>query len=214
MTPETYLKKPYEEKKGRIRERLLNFKNVWNKPDEEIFTEMCFCLLTPQTKARAADMAIKYLVKTGILFSGNKNQIYRILNSYGIRFPENKANYILEAREFFKKNGKIDIKNKLENGSVFDKREWLVNIIKGFGLKEASHFLRNIGLGFDLAILDRHIIKNLLRYDVIDEIPKSLTKKQYLMIEEKMKMFSKKIDISLAELDLLFWSEETGEIFK
>jgi N-glycosylase/DNA lyase len=84
----------------------------------------------------------------------------------------------------------------------------------GFGLKEASHFLRNIGSEFDLAILDRHIIKNLLRYGVIDEIPKSLTKKQYLMIEERMKKFSKKIGIPLAELDLLFWSEETGEIFK
>jgi N-glycosylase/DNA lyase len=214
MIPELDLKKSYENKKHKIRERLLDFKKVWDKSDEEIFAELSFCLLTPQTKARAADMAIKYLVKTGILFSGNKNQIYRILNSYGIRFPENKANYIVEVKEFFKKNGKIDIKNKLENGSVFDKREWLVNTVKGFGLKEASHFLRNIGLGFDLAILDRHIIKNLLRYDVIDEIPKSLTKKQYLMIEEKMKEFSKKIGIPLAELDLLFWSEETGEIFK
>jgi N-glycosylase/DNA lyase len=214
MTSKLDLEKSYENKKHKIRERLLDFKKVWNKSDEEIFAELSFCLLTPQTKARAADMAIKYLVKTDILFSGNKNQIYRILNSYGIRFPENKANYIVEVKEFFKKNGKIDIKNKLENGSVFDKREWLVNTVKGFGLKEASHFLRNIGLGFDLAILDRHIIKNLLRYDVIDEIPKSLTKKQYLMIEEKMKEFSKKIGIPLAELDLLFWSEETGEIFK
>ena len=214
MTSKLDLEKSYENKKHKIRERLLDFKKVWNKSNEEIFTELCFCLLTPQTKARAADMAIKYMVKNHILFSGNKTQIYKVLNCYGIRFPENKANYILEAREFFKKNGKIDIKNKLENGSVFDKREWLVNTVKGFGLKEASHFLRNIGLDFDLAILDRHIIKNLLRYDVINEIPKSLTKKQYLMIEEKMKEFSKKIGIPLAELDLLFWSEETGEIFK
>ena len=187
---------------------------MWNKSDEEIFAELSFCLLTPQTKARAADMAIKHLVKTGILFSGNENRIYRILKVYGIRFPENKANYIVKARELFKGNEKFDIKSKLQNNSAHDKREWLVNNVMGFGLKEASHFLRNIGSGFDLAILDRHVIKNLLRYGVIDEIPKSLTKKQYLMIEEKMKEFSKKIGISLAELDLLFWSEETGEIFK
>jgi len=29
-----------------------------------------------------------------------------------------------------------------------------------------------------------------------------------------MKEFSKKVNIPLAELDLLFWSEETGEVFK
>jgi N-glycosylase/DNA lyase len=208
------LEKSYEKKKYDIRERLLDFKKIWNKSDEEIFAELSFCLLTPQTRARAADKAIKHMVKTGILFSGNENQIYKVLHAYGIRFPENKARYIVKTRELFKKDGKIDIKNQLQNNSDYDKREWLVNNVMGFGLKEASHFLRNIGLGFDLAILDRHIIKNLLRYSVIDETPKSLTKKQYLMIEEKMKEFSKKIGISLAELDLLFWSEETGEIFK
>jgi N-glycosylase/DNA lyase len=214
MVSKLDLKKSYENKKNKIKERLLDFKNVWNKSDEEIFAELSFCLLTPQTKARSADMAIKYMVKTGILFSGNENQFYRVLKSYNIRFPENKAKYIVMARELFKKNGNFEIKSQLQNRSDFDKRDWLVNNVMGFGLKEASHFLRNIGLGFDLAILDRHIIKNLLRYGVINEIPKTLTKKQYLMIEERMKDFSKKIGIPLAELDLLFWSEETGEIFK
>ncbi len=86
--------------------------------------------------------------------------------------------------------------------------------MKGLGYKEASHFLRNIGLGFDLAILDRHIMRNLLKYGVIDKIPECITKKCYLSLENEMKKFSDKIDIPLADLDLLFWSEETGEIFK
>lgn len=38
--------------------------------------------------------------------------------------------------------------------------------------KEASHFLRNVGFGEDVAILDRHILRNLERLAVIDEIPK------------------------------------------
>ena len=65
-----------------------------------------------------------------------------------------------------------------------------------------------------MAILDRHIMKNLLKYKIIDEIPRSITKKCYLSLENKMKEFSMKINIPLAELDLLFWSEETGEVFK
>ena len=92
-------------------------------------------------------------------------------------------------------------------------REFLVQNVKGFGLKESSHYLRNIGYR-DLAILDRHILKNLHKYNVINEIPSNLTPKTYLEIEDKFKEFSSKLNIPLDELDLLFWSMETGEVFK
>jgi N-glycosylase/DNA lyase len=170
--------------------------------------------LTPQSKAKNVDKAIKNLLKNNILFSGNKEKIMKELVNSGVRFHKNKAKYILEARKLFSNNGKMDIKKKLVGENVYDKREWLVKNIKGLGYKEASHFLRNIGLGFDLAILDRHIMKNLVKYAVIDEIPECISKKCYLSLEERMKKFSKKVNIPIADLDLLFWSEETGEIFK
>jgi len=210
----SHLKKSYERKKQIIRERLEDFKEVWKKSDERIFAELCFCLLTPQSKARVADRAIKNMIGGNVLLSGGKNQILKELRIQGIRFPENKTKYIIKAREFFTRNGKIDIKSKLKQGTPHAKREWLVKNVKGLGYKEASHFLRNMGLGFDLAILDRHIMRNLLKYGVIDKIPECITKKCYLSLENKMKKFSEKVDIPLANLDLLFWSEETGEIFK
>ena len=49
---------------------------------------------------------------------------------------------------------------------------------------------------------------------MIKDIPKSLTQKKYREIEEQFKKFSKKVKISLDELDLLFWAEETGKVFK
>jgi N-glycosylase/DNA lyase len=82
------------------------------------------------------------------------------------------------------------------------------------GYKEASHFLRNIGFADDLAILDRHILKNLKIFGIIEEIPKSLSKKKYLEIEEKMRNLANEVNIPVSHLDLLFWSKETGEIFK
>jgi N-glycosylase/DNA lyase len=99
--------------------------------------------------------------------------------------------------------------------SVINMREWLVSNIKGYGYKEASHFLRNIGLGRDIAILDRHILKNLKKFSVINKIPDSVgPRKIYLEIEEKMRRFSRDIGIPLDALDLLFWSLQTGFIFK
>src|SRR5438445_231557 len=80
--------------------------------------------------------------------------------------------------------------------------------------KEAIHFLRNIRLGEGFAILDRHILRNLNRLGVIPEIPATITKKRYLEIEEKLRRFAAEIGIPIADLDLLFWSRETGWIFK
>jgi N-glycosylase/DNA lyase len=208
------LKKSYEKKKCEINKRLENFKKVWEKSDKDIFVELCFCLLVPQSKARFADKAISNMVKKDILFSGNEKQILGELTMSSIRFPENKAKYIMGARKNFSQDGIFNIKNKLKHGSDFSRREWLVNNVNGFGYKLASHFLRNIGFGSELAILDRHVLKNLVKYKVITSIPKNLSKKQYLSVEEKMRKFSKKMDIPMADLDLLFWSEETGEIFK
>ena len=93
-------------------------------------------------------------------------------------------------------------------------RRWLVENVKGMGYKEASHFLRNIGCGGGLAILDTHILKNLVYYKVIKKIPSSMNPSLYLSIEKRMMRFSRRIGIPMEAMDLLFWSQETGHIFK
>ncbi len=178
-----YLKESYSKRKGIIKERLKYFKSVWNEDDKRIFAELCFCLLTPQSKAKIC-----------------------------VRFNNNKSRYIIQARNMFKN---ISIKNKLnEFKNYSDIRNWLVENVNGIGLKEAGHFMRNIGMYENVVILDRHILKNLHKHGVINEIPNPLSKRQYLDIEEKMKDFANKINIPIEEMDLLFWSEETGEVFK
>ena len=82
------------------------------------------------------------------------------------------------------------------------------------GYKEASHFLRNIGMGERLAILDRHILKNLVLLGVLDEVPMSMNANRYLEIEKRLLDYSDKIKIPADHLDLLLWYKETGEIFK
>jgi N-glycosylase/DNA lyase len=110
---------------------------------------------------------------------------------------------------------KFGIKNTLDSfQSRIELRSWLVKNVKGYGLKEASHFLRNVGMGQDIAILDRHILKNLVALGVIENVPKNMTAKTYLEIEDKMRSFCNKVRIPMSHLDLLLWSEETGEIFK
>ena len=193
----------YNKKKDIINSRLNDFKNI---KEEEIFYEMCFCLLTPQSSAKAADKCIQELKRLDFRNSYNLNPVKLLKN---IRFSNNKSKYLLEAKEKYE----LIIKNIKEIKNEEELREFLVKNIKGYGYKESSHFLRNIGYR-NLAILDRHILKNLKKFNVIEDIQKSLKKKKYFEIEEKFKEFSNEINIQMDELDLLFWSMEAGEVFK
>ncbi|MEM4368028.1 MAG: N-glycosylase/DNA lyase [Candidatus Anstonellales archaeon] len=180
-----------------------------NKEDKQkIFKELCFCLLTPQSKAISCWQAVEEIFNKGFP-KCDKKIVQEVLKSK-VRFYRNKSEYLYQLAK------KIDFIYKIMDTNLEPQilREVLVREIKGLGFKEASHFLRNIGYSFDLAILDRHILKNLKELRVIKTIPKSLTTKKYLDIEQKFINFSKKIKIPLVDLDLLFWAKQTGVVFK
>ena len=197
--------KGFESRKEKINSRLEDFSNIDKTDSGQIFEELAFCLLTPQSKAKNADQSIRNLVKNNLLFYGTSEEIQNKLT--GIRFHITKSKRIVDARKTFA-NFKFDYSD------IFVLRTEIAKSFKGIGYKESSHFLRNIGFGKDIAILDRHILKNLVKVNIIEEVPKTLTPKKYLEIEEKMRIFCQKIGINMAQLDLLFWSEETGEIIK
>lgn len=215
MKPADDILKIYKIKKNEIRKRLGEFKDTLNQSDEKVFGELIFCLMTPQSKATTAWNAVQSLERNNLLLNGTVEQIKPFLQA--VRFGNNKSGYLVGARKLFTENGRINIKDKLfkiKTDPIL-LREWLLKNVKGLGMKESSHFIRNIGLSnSQLAILDVHILKALKEFDLIEDIPKYLTKRIYLEIENKMKKFADKIDITLDELDLLLWSRETGIIFK
>jgi len=201
----------YNKKKDKIKNRLKEFKRI--KDNRNVFSELCFCILTPQSKAVYCDKAICFLKKSNLLFKGNKQAIAKKLKGFA-RFHNKKGEYLVGARTLFTNGKDLNIKYKLDPLDTLKTRQWLVKNVKGLGYKEASHFLRNIGLGENMAILDVHILRSLKKLGVIEEIPGSITKKKYIDIENRMRGFSDKLNIPLGELDLLFWSNETGFVFK
>ena len=173
--------------------RIKQFKAV-HKSD--VFNELCFCILTANFNAERS-MTIQKKIGNGFL-TLSISSLTRKLKQLGHRFPNTRARYIVEARKF---------KNSLQFS-----REWLVKNIKGIGMKEASHFLRNIGFE-DFAIIDFHIINILTKYKLIKR-PKTLTKSNYLEIESILRKLTKKLNLSLGELDLYLWFIETGKVLK
>ena len=200
------LKHEFDLRKDPIRQRLSDFAAV---TPEEYFYELVYCLLTPQSSAVNAGRAVEQLKIAGLF--EREIEPARLLHQEGfyIRFHNTKGKHLKEAKRKFP-----EIIAVLRNGqSSTQLRVWLVKNVSGLGWKEASHFLRNIGHR-DFAILDRHILKNLKKHGVIRSLPKTLTEKRYLAIERKFLAFSRYIGISMDELDLLFWSRETGVVLK
>jgi N-glycosylase/DNA lyase len=208
------LKKFWQKVYPIILNREKHFDSVWmHACDEELFAELVFCLFTPQSKAVTCWAAVNELANKNMIFNSTAIEIAQTITR--VRFRNNKANYVIEARKIFTINNKIKIKEKLASfENIYETRLWFVKNIRGIGYKEAGHFLRNIGIGKNLAILDRHIVKNLKIYGAINDFPKTLTKKTYLDIEKQMQNFSNKVGIPMSHLDMLFWCKNTGGIFK
>ena len=190
--------------------RLREFGCFRHKSTKEWFSELCFCLLTANSKAQTAIQIQKDLGATGFCHACF-DDVRQCIITNKHRFHNNKSKYIVEARAH------IDIKEKITDIVLYDgekeAREWLVKNIKGLGYKEAAHFMRNVGYT-KLAILDRHILRLMHECGYIKTIPKTLSKNIYLEIEKKFNNIAKKFDMNSAELDLYMWYLKTGKILK
>ncbi|MBI2138137.1 N-glycosylase/DNA lyase [Candidatus Woesearchaeota archaeon] len=193
-----------------VNKRLSDFSSFQKRPAQDWFSELCFCLLTSNSKAKTAWNIQKELDYDGFMALTHE-QLSRRIRANKHRFHNTKASFIIEAR---KHPGIKDVITPIvESSGGSAAREWLVENIKGLGYKEASHFLRNVGY-FGLAILDRHINSIMLENGLIKEIPKSLGRKQYLEVEKKFKALADKVDMAPGELDMYMWYMKAGEVLK
>ncbi|HII14801.1 MAG TPA: N-glycosylase/DNA lyase [Nanoarchaeota archaeon] len=193
--------------------RISGFEETYKKGDKEIFRELCFCILTANTSARGGMKAIETL--GGLIFTGSEKQISNALHKCGYRFWRKRADYIVETRKSMKKHCNLQIKCKIESmrHNENELRYFFAENAKGIGMKEASHFLRNIGFK-NYAILDKHIVNCLHEAKVFETNEKPKNRKQYLEMENKMNDYSKKVRVPMAELDLILWCSKTGEVLK
>ena len=189
-----------------VEKRLKEFDELREKENDEWFSELCFCLLTANSRASSAIKIQNQIGARGFLNSPKEN-IAQTIKMNKHRFHNNKAKYIVGAREF--KN----IKEILKDKEDFEAREFIVENVKGLGMKEASHFLRNVGRK-NLAILDRHILNLLYEEGYLLEKPKTLTPKVYKKIEETFNRIAERLKMSSAELDLYMWYVKAGEVLK
>jgi len=213
----------YQLKREAIQQRLGELRAGWSKTDQGVFAELCYCILLARTSAEATLPTVVGLEKNKLLFQASREEIEKYLKEHGYAFKE-RSNYIVNWRYKFSDRGSLRIKSFLEsrfktsNGwNIQGMREYLASQHSGVGWKVASQFLRNIGigLGHDLALLDRHIQRELEKFGYIPEAYyQALSKARYLDYERRMQNLARDSGIPMDDLDLLLWSNKTGKIIK
>ncbi|MCL4447991.1 MAG: N-glycosylase [Thermoplasmatales archaeon] len=166
----------------------------------EKFSELMFCTLTANT---SAEMGLRCQESLDRTRKFDQDNIRRTLLSCHYRFPNTRSRFISEN---YKK------KYLLEDILAQDgRRDLLIENYIGIGMKEASHFLRNIGY-FQYSILDKHIQRFLSSY--FSREIKVKNRRDYEREEIHFLNISSKYQLEPGIMDLVIWYIMTGKILK
>jgi N-glycosylase/DNA lyase len=199
-------------------------RKTWQEMNEqELWNELCFCILSSNVPFEMAKSAFLQLLAKNLLYlprigPGTERQIAREL-SRPIYLPRAKDGSMRRFRfHALRPRNIVGAWSCLYGSSMtllqildcYDSGEearlFLARTIPGLGMKEASHFLRNIRFSDSLAILDSHILSFLKRTALVNEqFPISLSPRRYMEIEQIMKAVADSCSLSLAVLDMTIW---------
>jgi N-glycosylase/DNA lyase len=201
-------------RRAEIQARLAEFAVIWQQAsDARLWEELVFCIFTAGASARMGLRSIAAVRR--LLARGTHEELTDALTGVH-RYPRARSGYIVVTREHLRADCGLRLRARLQSFSdPLARRDWLARThsIKGLGYKEASHFLRNIGLrGY--AILDKHILRSLAELGVLAAPAPPTTRARYLATEEALRRFARDARIDFDELDLVLWSMKTGEILK
>lgn len=189
---------------------------MWERgSDERLWEELVYCIFTAGASARMGLRSVEAV--RHLLPRGSREEMTRALTQAGAhRYPAARPGYIVVTRDYLREDCEMRLRERLTSFSdPLARRDWLARTrrIKGLGYKEASHFLRNVGLrGY--AILDKHILRSLAELGVVESPEPPATRARYLETEGRLQQFASDVRIDFDELDLVLWSMKTGEILK
>lgn len=183
-----------------------------------LWEELVSCILSSQVKYEHSSAACKVLKQKNLLCVNSKLNNYekrlssclkkpiRIEEKYfRYRFPNKKAQQISAAYRNIYGDGSTLTKLLNSRKLSSEVRELLVDTVPGFGMKQASMYLRNVRLSYDLAIIDTHILKYLMLVRAIQTIPKTISKKRYLQNEKILLLLAQKFGYPVGCVDYAIW---------
>jgi N-glycosylase/DNA lyase len=186
--------------------------------EEKLWEELVCCVLSSQVKFELSQVVTQNLKRNGLLdlevldysYEDQLGEVLRspvIVDGHSIkyRFPNSKAKQIATARQNIYGNGMSlrEILYKYSESSEL--RATLVKLVPGLGMKQASMYLRNVSNSFELAVIDSHVLKYMNVMDLVEKVPSTISKAQYLVKENKLTKYAEKFDYPVGCVDYAIW---------
>jgi len=186
--------------------------------ERHLWWELSCCILSSQVPYQLAMAAADAIDARGFLHQARGNQgdlaerLFEVLSApldiEGIkrsyRFPKAKAGHL--ASTWAAVEGTGGSLKALISRDVNDARAWLVAHACGIGPKQASMFLRNCGVTYDLAILDRHVLNYMSAQGIYSGAQASISGlSQYGRHEERLRDHAREMDCPVGLLEWAIW---------
>jgi len=198
--------------------------------EEQLWNELCICILSSNVPYNLALSAFYHLSEHQFLdverIIANPNstqdisfelsrQIYEPRRRDGTfrkyRFPNVRASDIVKAAVtlYSENNGLSEL---LKNSrSEKEARRFLAGNVSGIGLKEASHFLRNVGYSKSLAIVDTHIVAFLIEIGELSDRVTTVTPAVYVKLERILTNLCDSLGLNMSVFDMAIWRYMKGK---
>ncbi|MEN2990981.1 hypothetical protein WG926_21905 [Tistrella sp. BH-R2-4] len=203
---------PEIEERAKRSQTALDERNLW--------WELSCCLLSSQVPYALAVATADALDKRQLLTSASGHQdelskeIFEVLRQpvlvngsfRNYRFPGSKSVQLASARaSVSQESGELcSLMGEFKNAACA--RTWLVSNVSGIGPKQASMFLRNSGISYDLAVIDRHVLNYMTAIGLYDGAERAISKlPQYHRHETALISHADRLGFAVGLLDWAIW---------
>jgi N-glycosylase/DNA lyase len=187
--------------------------------ERALWWELSVCVLSSQVPFTLAIAAAEVIDKSGVMCCSPHREnvgdaIYALLRAplkvagreRHYRFPSLRAVQLQRIQASVLDNA--DSLSALLAGFATAKhaRRWLVDNAHGLGPKQASMFLRNVALTYDLAIIDRHVLDYMSLTGLHSTDRSAVSSlKQYLPLEDVLRVHAEDLKCPVGILDWAIW---------
>ncbi len=188
--------------------------------DRTLWWELSCCILSSQVPYGIASAAADAIAQAELLLGPARDQaalaagledilMHRLVlggRPVRYRFPGSRAKQLAAAHAAVHRRDASLTALVQGFGDASQARQWLVEHIPGAGPKQASMFLRNAGLTYSLAILDRHVLNYMSALGISDHPqPYVSGLSTYLRLEQSLREHAARIGYDVGLLDWAIW---------
>ncbi|MGO6819225.1 8-oxoguanine DNA glycosylase [Rhizobium brockwellii] len=183
-----------------------------------LWKEFSSCILSSQVPYPLSVAAAEAIDREGLLHLGMldalEDKIAMILKapvmmngtSRRYRFPVSRARQLASAKAAITEHsGTLEdfLRGECDPDEL---RAWLVANAPGMGPKQASMFLRNSGISYDLAILDRHVLDFMTEMGLQSSCVNSISRSSdYQKHERTLRSYAKSVGAAVGLIDWAIW---------